>query len=41
MIKAVCGVSGASLVLENNHPYITLSILCIGAAANEYIIFNK
>ena len=39
--KSICGVLGASLVLENNHPYITLIILCMGAAANEYIIYAK
>ena len=39
MIKAVSGVAGASLVLDNNHPYIALFTLCVGAAANEYLIF--
>lgn len=35
VIKAVTGVLGTSLVLENNHPYITLTVLVIGAVANE------
>jgi hypothetical protein len=35
VIKAVTGVLGTSLVLENNHPYITLTVLAIGAVANE------
>ena len=41
MIKAVSGVAGASLVLDNNHPYIALFTLCVGAAANEYLMFNN
>lgn len=40
-IKAVTGVIGASLVLEQNHPYVTLSVLAIGAIANEIINFYK
>jgi len=41
IVKSITGVLGASLVLENNHPYITLGVLCLGAAANEYIIYNS
>lgn len=42
MVKAVSGVVGASLVLTENHPYLALTSLAIGAAANEYLIFyNK
>lgn len=40
-VKAVTGVVGASLVLEQNHPYITLLVLSIGAVANEAINFFK
>ena len=40
-VKAVTGVVGASLVLEQNHPYITLSVLAIGAIVNEVINFYK
>lgn len=37
VIKAITGVIGGSLVLEQNHPYITLTVLAIGAAANEAV----
>lgn len=40
-VKAVTGVAGASLVLEQNHPYITLLVLAVGAVANEAIMFFK
>ena len=39
LIKTVTGVIGGSLILEQNHPYITLSILAVGAAANEFVVF--
>ena len=39
--KAVCGVAGGALVLTENHPYLALAILAIGAAANEAIIYFK
>jgi len=38
-VKAVTGVVGASLVLEQNHPYLALIVLAIGAACNEIINF--
>jgi divalent metal cation (Fe/Co/Zn/Cd) transporter len=41
IIKAITGVIGGSLVLTENHPYITLIVLSIGAGANEYISFIK
>ena len=41
IIKSVTGVVGASMVLENNHPYLTLAVLAIGAGANEVINFYK
>ena len=41
IIKSVTGVVGASLVLEQNHPYLALTVLAIGAAANEVINFYK
>ncbi len=40
-VKAVTGVVGASLVLEQSHPYIALSVLAIGAVVNEVINFYK
>lgn len=38
-IKAVTGVLGASMILTEQRPYITLIILCIGAVANEITNF--
>jgi hypothetical protein len=40
-IKALTAVFGTAAVLEENHPYITLCILGIGAVANEVINFYK
>jgi hypothetical protein len=40
-VKAVTGVVGASLVLEQNHPYLALTVLAIGAVANEVINFYR
>jgi hypothetical protein len=40
-VKAVTGVVGASLILEQNHPYLALAVLAIGAVANEVINFYK
>jgi len=41
IIKAISGIAGASLILTENHPYFSLLVLCIGAAANEYILYNQ
>lgn len=38
-IKAITGVLGASMILTQQHPYIILTILCIGAVTNEIINF--
>ena len=38
-IKAVTGVLGASMILTEQRPYITLAILCTGAIANEILNF--
>lgn len=38
-IKAITGVLGASMILTEQRPYITLTILCIGAVANEITNF--
>ena len=34
-IEAVTGVIGGSMVLEQNHPYITLTVLATGAVATK------
>lgn len=39
LIKSVTGIIGGSLILEENHPYITLTVLAVGAAANEFVNF--
>lgn len=41
MIKAVTGVIGGSLILTEQHPYLALITLSIGAAANEWVSFIK
>jgi hypothetical protein len=41
LIKSATGVIGGSLVLENQHPYITLAVLAIGAMANELVTYIK
>ena len=38
-IKAVTGVLGGSMILSNQHPYLSIAILAIGAAANEITNF--
>lgn len=38
-IKAITGVLGASMILTQQRPYLTLLILCIGAVANEITNF--
>jgi len=39
IIKGVTGVLGASLILQEGHPYLTLAVLSIGAGVNEYLLF--
>lgn len=39
IVKAITGVAGGSLVLTEGHPYITLTVLGLGAGANEFIMF--
>ena len=41
IVKAVTGILGGSLVLENNHPYFTLFVLALGATASEVIDYIK
>lgn len=38
-IRAITGVLGASMIITKQHPYLTLTILSIGAAADEIIKF--
>ena len=38
-VKAFTGIIGGSLVLTNEHPYLSLAVLGIGAIANEAINF--
>lgn len=40
-IKAATGIIGASLVLTENHPYLTLTVLALGGVSNEVISFIK
>lgn len=40
-IRAATGVFGTSLILSEGHPYVTISILAIGAIANEVVSFLK
>ena len=41
VIKAVFGTIGGAVILEQNHPYLALIILAIGAGANEWVSFLK
>lgn len=41
LIKAVTGVLGISMILTENHPYISIGILAIGAGAAEWVSFIK
>jgi uncharacterized membrane protein YhfC len=40
-IKALTGIIGGSMVLEQNHPYITLAVLGIGAVSFEIVNYMK
>lgn len=40
-IKAATGIVGGSLILNEGHPYAAISILAIGAVANEIVSFIK
>jgi hypothetical protein len=40
-IKAFTGIIGGSLILSENHPYLTITILGIGAVANEMVSYIK
>lgn len=36
-IKAACGVVGSAMVIEQSHPYVAVSVLAIGAVADQVI----
>ncbi len=40
-IEAATGIIGGSMVLEQNHPYITLAILATGAVATKITNYIK
>ena len=39
VVKGITGVLGGAVILENNHPYIAITILSIGAGINELILY--
>lgn len=41
IIKAVFGTLGGAVILSEQHPYLALSILGVGAGANEWVSFLK
>lgn len=41
LIKVAAGVGGGALVLTENHPYITMFVLIIGAVANEALNYKE
>lgn len=41
LIEAATGVFGAALILTENHPYITLIILALGAMSSKSVEFLK
>jgi hypothetical protein len=40
MIKVASGVAGVAGVLTENHPYITVGVLIVGALANEALNYK-
>lgn len=38
-IKAMTGIVGGSLVLSNEHPYLSIMVLALGAVADEITQF--
>jgi hypothetical protein len=41
VIKSITAIVGGSLILAEGHPYISVSILALGGAANETVSFIK
>lgn len=40
-IEGATGIIGGSLILTEKHPYLTLSVLAIGAVASKIVNFIK
>jgi hypothetical protein len=40
MIKVASGIAGVAVVLNENHPYLTVGILVVGALANEALNYK-
>ncbi|MEK6879215.1 MAG: hypothetical protein AABY22_06375 [Nanoarchaeota archaeon] len=40
-VKSVTAIIGGSLILIEGYPYVSLSILALGAIANEIVSFIK
>ena len=40
-VKSVTAIIGSSMIIQNQHPYLTLLVLSIGAIANEMINVYK
>jgi hypothetical protein len=41
IIKAVFATIGGAVILNENHPYLALTILGVGAGANEWVSYMK
>lgn len=41
MVKSVTAIIGGSLILTEGHPYLSIAILALGGAANEFVSFIK
>lgn len=41
MVKVASGVLGGALIINENHPYIALGILVVGAIANEALNYKN
>lgn len=41
LIEAATGVFGAAVILTENHPYIALTILALGAMSSKSVEFLK
>jgi len=41
VVKSTTAIIGGSLVLMEGHPYLAVSILALGGAANEVVSFIK
>lgn len=40
-IKGATGIIGGSLIIVEGHPYLSLTVLALGAVANEVVSFIK